>query len=193
MDMKIMGEGSIAASPEEIWKVIFDPAFMSRVVPGCKEIVQSQDDEYKIKMVLGIPAVQGQYSGTLRISEKKSCDTIKGSIEGKGGLGIIKGIWETQFQESDNDESRVIYSVDVDIRGPMASMVSGFMEQVADSLVKQGLDNFSQAITRAKEEISTQNSLKIDSLPKQSLIKMIFKSVFEVGIKRILNFFKPKK
>jgi carbon monoxide dehydrogenase subunit G len=65
--MKVKGEGTIAATPEEIWNVIFDPAFMSQVIPGCKDIVQPQEDEYKVKMVLGIPAVQGQYSGTLKI------------------------------------------------------------------------------------------------------------------------------
>jgi carbon monoxide dehydrogenase subunit G len=32
--MKVKGEGTIAATPEEIWKVIFDPAFMSQVIPA---------------------------------------------------------------------------------------------------------------------------------------------------------------
>jgi carbon monoxide dehydrogenase subunit G len=192
MEMKVKGEGSIAASPEEIWNVIFDPAFMSQVIPGCKDIAQPQEDEYKVKMVLGIPAVQGQYSGTLRILEKNPFDTIKGSIEGAGGLGKIKGNWETEFQKSDNENSRVIYSVDVDISGPMASMVGGFMEQVADSLVKQGLDSFNKAITVAKEDIVSRTAPKKDALAHPSLIKMVFRSVFDVVSKRIGNLFKPK-
>ena len=185
MEMNVKGEGSIAAAPEEIWKVIFDPAFMAQVIPGCKDITRPQEDEYRVKMVLGIPAVQGQYSGTLKILEKNPFDTIKGSIEGAGGLGKIKGIWETQFQKSDNKDSRVIYSVDVEISGPMAGMVGGFMEQVADSLVKQGLDSFDKAITRAKKDVASRTALKKDSLPQPSLIKMIFRSVFDVIIKRI--------
>ena len=192
MDMKVKGEGTIAASPEEIWEVIFDPAFMSQVIPGCKDIARPQEDEYSVKMVLGIPAVQGQYSGTLRILEKNPFDTIKGSIEGAGGLGKIKGIWETQFQKSDAKDSIIIYAVDVDISGPMASMVGGFMEQVADSLVKQGLDSFNKAITGAKEEAASQTTQKKDALPQPSLIKMIFRSVFDVTIKRVGNLFKPK-
>jgi carbon monoxide dehydrogenase subunit G len=190
MEMKVKGEGAIAATPEEIWNVIFDPAFMSQVIPGCKAIAQPQEDEYKVKMVLGIPAVQGQYSGTLRILEKNPFDTIKGSIEGAGGLGKIKGIWETEFQKSDNGNSRVIYSVDVDISGPMASMVGGFMEQVADSLVKQGLDSFNKAITAANEDLTSQTALRKDALPQRGLIKMIFRSIFDVTIKRIGNLFK---
>jgi carbon monoxide dehydrogenase subunit G len=190
MEMKVKGEGSIAASPEEIWNVIFDPAFMSQVIPGCKDIARPQEDEYTVKMVLGIPAVQGQYSGTLKILEKNPFDTIKGSIEGAGGLGKIKGIWETQFQESDAKDSRIIYAVDVDISGPMASMVGGFMEQVADSLVKQGLDSFNKAITGAKEDVASQTAQKKDALPQPSLIKMIFRSVFDVTIKKVGNLFK---
>jgi hypothetical protein len=190
MEMKVKGEGLIAASPEEVWKVIFDPAFMSQVIPGCKDISQPQADEYKVKMVLGIPAVQGQYSGTLRILEKHPFDSIKGSIEGAGGLGKIKGIWETQFQTSDQKDSRVIYSVEVDISGPMASMVGGFMEQVADSLVKQGLDSFSSAITAAREDVSSRAVPPKKDLAHPSPIKMIFRSVLDVISKRIGNFFK---
>jgi len=50
----------------------------------------------------------------LKIMQKNPFDTIKGSIEGAGGLGRIKGVWETQFQTGDAAESRVIYAVDVE-------------------------------------------------------------------------------
>ena len=184
MEMKVGGEGAIDASPEEIWNVIFDPAFMSQVIPGCKDIAQPAEDEYRIKMVLGIPAVQGHYSGTLRILEKNPFEMIKGSIEGQGGLGKIDGTWEMQFQKSADKESKVIYAVNVDISGPMASMVGGFMEQVADSLVKQGLDSFNTAITGAKADVAPGTPLKTDALPKPNLIKMIFRSVWDVLFKR---------
>ena len=177
--MKVGGEGALAASPQEIWRVIFDPAFMAMVIPGCKEIARPADDEYRIKMVLGIPAVQGKYSGTLRILRKNPFDTIKGSIEGQGGLGKIDGTWEMHFEESREKQSRVIYAVNVDITGPMASMVGGFMEQVADSLVKQGLERFNTAIKGAGEN-PVAGTPPTGPLSKPSLIKMIFKSLWGV-------------
>jgi carbon monoxide dehydrogenase subunit G len=185
VEMKVGGEGVIEASPEEIWNVIFDPAFMSKVIPGCKDIAQPADDEYKIKMVLGIPAIQGNYSGTLRILEKNPFDMIKGSIEGQGGLGKIDGTWEMQFEKSSDEESKVVYAVNVDISGPMASMVGGFMEQVADSLVKQGLDSFNTAITGAKADIAPGAPLKADDLSKPSLIKIVFRVIWDALIKRM--------
>ena len=192
MEMKVSGKGAMAASPEEIWKVIFDPAFMSQVIPGCKDIDQPAEDEYRVKMVLGIPALQGRYSGALRILEKNPFETIKGSIEGQGGLGKIDGTWEMQFEKHDEKESRVIYAVNVDISGPMASMVGGFMEQVADSLIKQGLDSFNSAITGAKTAISSQTPVETDALPKPNLIKMIIKSVWDVIISKFKDLLKPK-
>ena len=122
--------------------------------------------------------------------QKNPFDTIKGSIEGAGGLGRIEGVWETQFQTGDAAESRVIYAVDVEISGPMASMVGGFMEQVADSLVKQGLESFNQAITGAKADVASQTNQKKEALPQASLIRMIFRSVFDVIIKKIRKLFK---
>ena len=182
--MKVGGEGAIEAYPEEIWSVIFDPAFMSKVIPGCKDIARPADDEYRIKMVLGIPAVQGNYSGTLRILDKNPFDMIKGSIEGQGGLGKIDGTWEMQFEKSSDKESRVIYAVNVDISGPMASMVGGFMEQVADSLIKQGLESFNMAITGAKADVAPGAPLKADAVPKPNLVKMVFRVIWDALIKR---------
>ena len=184
MEMKVVGEGAIEASPEEIWNVIFDPAFMSKVIPGCKDISRPADDEYRIKMVLGIPAIQGNYSGTLRILDKSPFDKITGSIEGQGGLGKIDGTWEMQFEESSDNESKVVYAVNVDISGPMASMVGGFMEQVADSLVKQGLESFNKAITGAKTDVAPGAPLKADAMPEPSLIKMVFRIIWDALIKR---------
>ena len=184
MEMKVGGEGALAASPEDIWRVIFDPAFMAAVIPGCKDIAQPAEDEYRIKMVLGIPAVQGNYSGTLKILEKNPFDTIKGSIKGQGGLGKIDGTWEMQFEKIGGHDSRVNYAVNVDITGPMASMVGGFMEQVADSLVKQGLDSFNTAIKGAKENIIPETSPTTDVLPKPSLIKLIFRSLWDALTKK---------
>ena len=193
MEMKVDGEGAMAASPEEIWRVIFEPAFMSRVIPGCKDIVQPAEDEYRIKMVLGIPAVQGHYSGTLRILEKNPFDTIKGSIVGQGGLGKIDGTWKMQFEKSDDQQSRVIYAVNVDISGPMASMVGGFMEQVADSLVKQGLDSFNQAIKGIQENAAPHKPLTSSAPPQPNFIKMILKSVWDVVSSKLRSLFKPNK
>ena len=192
MEMKVGGEGAMAASPEEIWKVIFEPAFMSQVIPGCKDIEQPAKNEYSIKMVLGIPAVQGHYSGTLRILEKNPFDTIKVSIVGQGGLGKIDGTWEMQFEKSDDHESRVTYDVNVDISGPMASMVGGFMEQVAHSLVKQGLDSFNQAIMDAEEKGASETPLQTESASKPNLIKMILRSVWDVVISKLRSLFKIK-
>jgi hypothetical protein len=90
-----------------------------------------------------------------------------------------------QFEESSDKKSKVVYAVNVDISGPMASMVGGFMEQVADSLVKQGLESFNKAITEAKADIAPGEPLKADDLPKPSLIKMVFRIIWDALIKRM--------
>ena len=180
MEMKVAGEGAIAASPEKIWSVIFDPAFMSQVIPGCKAIEQPAEDEYRIKMVLGIPAIQGQYTGTLKILAKSPCDTIKGSIEGKGGLGKIDGTWQMQFKAYNEKESRVNYDVAVDIGGPMASMVGGFMEQVADSLIRQGLESFSTAIMEIADDRPSRTPRKTDAPPKPGIVKMVSRAMWDI-------------
>jgi len=177
VSLKVAGEGLIGATPEEVWALMFEPEFMSRVIPGCTAIDRPREDEYKIKMVLGIPAVQGQYQGTVRIIEKEPPGFVKSSIQGQGGLGRIEGTWESRFQASGGDKCRVSYAVEVDIRGPMASMVGGFMEQVAASMMKQGFDNLSQAISAEKDKATAR--VPPGKAPKTggSLISILFKSL----------------
>ena len=193
MEMKVGGEGAMAASPEEIWQVIFDPAFMSQVIPGCKDIDQPTEDEYQVEMVLGIPALQGHYSGALKILEKNPFERIKGSIAGQGGLGKIDGTWEMQFEKSGDQQSRVTYAVNVDISGPMASMVGGFMEQVADSLVKQGLDSFNQTIKATQENAAPHKPLTSSAPHQPNFIRMILRSIWDIVSSKLKSVFKPNK
>ena len=188
--MKVEADSVIPVPPKDIWEVMFDPDFMSQVLPGCKEIERTEENEYQIKMVLGIPGIQGQYAGVLKIIEKNPYDTIYAEVQGSGALGKIEGKGIIELKEEDNHSTRFVFSTEVNIRGPMASMMGGFMEQVAHSLVRQSLDTFSQKMAASQQEIPSAKSVK--QLPPQTspgLIKMVFNSIWEVTLKKMLKVF----
>ncbi|NIS17333.1 MAG: hypothetical protein GWN96_14145, partial [candidate division Zixibacteria bacterium] len=57
------------------------------------------------------------------------------------------------------------------------------MEQVADSLVKQGLESFNMAITGAKADVAPGAPLKADAMPRPNLVKMVLKIIWGALIK----------
>ena len=73
-------------------------------------------------------------------------------------------------------------------------MMGGFMEQVAHSLVRQSLDTFSQKMAASKQEVPSEKSVK-QPPPQTSpgLIKMVFNSVWEVTLKKLLRVFGMKR
>ena len=196
--MKIEADSVISVPPKDIWDVMFDPDFMSQVLPGCKEIERTEENEYQIKMVLGIPGIQGQYTGVLKIVEKIPYDTIYAEVQGAGALGKIEGKGVIELKDEDNHSTRFIFSTEVDIRGPMASMMGGFMEQVAHSLVRQSLDTFAQKMEVSKQEItrpapSGESVKQVTSPTSPSILKMVLHSVWEVTMKKLLRFFRVKR
>ena len=196
--MKVEAESVISVPPKDIWDVMFDPDFMSQVLPGCKEIERTDENEYQIKMVLGIPGIQGQYSGVLKITEKIPYDTIYAEVQGEGALGRIERNGVIELKDEENHSARFIFSTEVNIRGPMASMMGGFMEQVAHSLVRQSLDTFSKKMEVSKQETavaasSGESDKQIKPPANPSLLKMVFNSVREVTISKLRRLFGVKK
>jgi carbon monoxide dehydrogenase subunit G len=196
--MKVEADSVICVPPKDIWDVMFDPDFMSQVLPGCKEIERTEENEYQIKMVLGIPGIQGQYAGVLKITQKEPYHKIYAEVQGAGALGKINGKGVVELKDEENHSTRFIFSTEVDIKGPMASMMGGFMEQVADSLVRQSLDTFSQKMEMSKQEIispaQSENSVKQFTSPTNpSILKMVLNSIWEVTVSKLLRLFRVKR
>jgi len=80
----------------------------------------------------------------------------------------------------------------------MASMMGGFMEQVAHSLVRQSLDTFSQKMEVSKQETagpapSGESVKQVTSSTSPSILKMVLNSVREVTIEKLLRLFGVKR
>jgi carbon monoxide dehydrogenase subunit G len=196
--MKVEADSVISVPPKDIWDVMFDPDFMAQVLPGCKEIERTEENEYQIKMVLGIPGIQGQYAGVLKITEKIPHHKIFAEVQGAGALGKIEGTGVVELKDEENHSTRFVFSTEVNIKGPMASMMGGFMDQVAHSLVRQSLDTFSQKMEMSKQEMNgpTSSGKSVKQPAPQTnpgLIKMVLNSIWEVTLKKLLRLFGIKR
>jgi carbon monoxide dehydrogenase subunit G len=193
--MNLQGQYSMPATVEQIWAVIFDPTFMAKVMPGCREIDQTGDREYKMKLVLGIPGIQGQYQGRMLITDTEPLRRIVGDIDATGGLGKFQGQGALEFESIAPGTTRMVYSADVEIRGPMASMAGDFFEQVADQLMRQSLDSFADLLA-APATSATPPADQAESVPAAATVSggpgmglMAFKAVMAIIVKKIGRFF----
>ena len=138
--MKIRGTHTLGARRDAVFVAICDPDALLAVIPGCRDIEQVGDAEYRGRISLRLPGVVGTYRTVVRLVD--SDPPARGDLEGEleGSLGSIRG--RATFRLTDAGEgTRIDYEGEAVIGGPLARFDSRFVEGLAGSLIDQGLRN----------------------------------------------------
>ena len=61
--MRLQGESKFTANREMVWQVLNSPESLKNCTPGCKELIQIDEDTYETKMEIGVAAIKGVYHG----------------------------------------------------------------------------------------------------------------------------------
>ena len=150
--MRIAGQANLAAAREDIWPLIFDPAALLELLPGCSEVRQSAPDEYTARLVLRVPAIAGEYLTRVRVEETDPGRYCRFSGAANGPSGSVSGTASFTLA-SEGDATRIEYQGDAVIGGPLAGMNPRFAEGVAKTLICQGISRLpALAAARAAEK-----------------------------------------
>ena len=55
--MKISGSNTLAASPEQVWAAIMDPAVLARCIPGCESLTPTGPHSHSMRVTAGVAAI----------------------------------------------------------------------------------------------------------------------------------------
>ena len=67
--MRIEGTHELPAPREQVWSMLMDPAVLKRCLPGCESLEPEGDNSYKAQIKIGLAAVKGAYTGSVRITD----------------------------------------------------------------------------------------------------------------------------
>jgi carbon monoxide dehydrogenase subunit G len=128
--MRIRGSHTLGAARSLVFAAICDPDTLLGVIPGCREIEQTGDVEYRGKMVLRVPGVVGTYRTVVRLVEAEA--PSRGELEGEleGALGTLKGRATFRLTES-GAGTTVDYEGEAAVGGPMSRLDGRFVEGLA--------------------------------------------------------------
>lgn len=138
--MNVRGSRTLDAPRDAVFAAILDPTTLLGVIPGCREIEQTSDDEYRGRISLRLPGMAGSYRTVVRVvdSDPPSSGRLAGEVV--GALGSITG--HATFRLTDLDgQTTVDYEGQATIGGPLARLDSRFVEGIAGTLINQGLGN----------------------------------------------------
>lgn len=141
--MKISGYSTVNATAESIWPLIFDPRTLLGLLPGCEQIEQVADNEYRSRLTLRMPAIVGTYQAHVRVLEREAPRFFLIEGNANGPAGSLRG-QASLFLIPEGQGTRIEYQGDVQISGPLASMNPRFAEGVAETLIRQGLTKLPQ-------------------------------------------------
>src|SRR5512143_472906 len=137
--MKIAGSYALDAPAERIWPLIFDPAELLQLIPGCEQIEQISPGEYRGRLNLRVAAEGGTFQTYLKIIDQQPPSYSRFEGEAAGPGGVIKG--QTVFQLAEAQQRTTLtYEGQALITGPLGSLNSRLVEGVAQALIRQGLD-----------------------------------------------------
>ena len=83
--MEMSAEQMIAASQQQTWDALNDPAMLKQCVPGCESIDPIGDNQYQVLMVARVGPVSAKFKGRLTLSDIQPPNSYSISFEGQGG------------------------------------------------------------------------------------------------------------
>lgn len=147
--MKLSGEQTVPASREAVYDAMLNPDVLKGALPGCEKLEEVGPNEYLATMTIGVAMIKGKYDGKVKITDENRPESFTMHIEGKGPQGQLSGVGSLRFEEISENETKVIYDGDAQVRGmlarigsrviaPAANMIVGkFFTELTNSMSKQ--------------------------------------------------------
>jgi uncharacterized protein len=151
--MKIAGSYNLDVPRDRLWRLIFDPAVLLQLIPGCEQIEQASNDVYRGRVTLRLPAISGSFDTNFKIVKSEPPLFCRFEGEASGASGSIKA--QGVFRLRDEGQCTVVeYDCEAQVGRPLASMNPRFMEGVAKMFIRQGLERL-KADPRARDSLTT--------------------------------------
>ena len=169
--MKMSGEEVIPASRETVWKALNDPAILKQSIPGCQSIVKHSETEMEARVVVKLGPLKVGFTGIVNLTDLDPPNGYRISGEGKGGLaGSASGGANVKL-EAVPGGTRLIYDVDAQVTGKLASLGARFIEPTSRSLARQFFAKFAALAAKMEPAAAKLKPRKPAKKPAKKLVK----------------------
>lgn len=150
--MKLEGDFSFGAARSKVWNAVLDPKVIAKIMPGCEELEETGENQYKGVMKVRVGPVQGKFQGTVGLSEIQEPESYRIEVGGKGPSGFLKGSGVIRLSPGEDAEStQLSYSIDAQVGGRIAGVGQRLIETTAKSIARQSLQTLERLIDAQAE------------------------------------------
>lgn len=142
--VKLAGTHSFDAPKSEVWEALLDPDVLSRILPGCKRLDKTADNEFSGEINIRVGPVQGSFNGKVTLDDIDPPNGYRMEIAGQGRPGYVKG--EGTLRLEGDGPTTLHYDGDAQLSGRIASVGQRLVDSTARSLTRQGLQSLENII-----------------------------------------------
>jgi uncharacterized protein len=159
--MKVDGSYTMSGLREEVFATLSDPEALRHCLPGCEKFDEISEGRYETVLKAGIAGVKGTFTGTVTLADQRPPEFYRLTVEGQFGSGFVKGIGDISLAE-DNGNTKVIYTGDGQIGGPLASvgqrLIGPAVRMVVGQFFKCMDGQLTSAAAAASQEAGSQTT-----------------------------------
>ena len=131
------GSATFAASPQQIWDTLFDPAALQAIVPGCRHVEQRDATHFQAEVVLGVGPVKGLYRIDLALSDLNAPHAATLNARANGALGGGQGRGHVCLSPTAEGGTRLEFDYEADLGGKIASVGGRLLDGAARIVIGQ--------------------------------------------------------
>jgi len=149
--MQMNDSQRIAASKENVWAALNDPAVLKQCIPGCQSLEMSSPTEMTATVVIRIGPVKATFGGKVTLSDLDPPNSYRITGEGAGGVaGFAKGGATVKLTSESPDVTVLQYDVDAQIGGKLAQLGGRLIDSTAKKLAGEFFAAFGNAVVAAQ-------------------------------------------
>jgi len=139
--MNLSGTFTFAGPRSAVWSLLHDPTVLAKVLPGTKSLVQAEPGKFQGTMKVSIgPLTAAEFAVTVVLSDESEPSHFAMQIDGKGGVGFVRGTAVVDLADGPDAGTVMTYSSDVQIGGRIAAVGQRMLESVSRMMMKQAFD-----------------------------------------------------
>ncbi|KGN42421.1 SRPBCC family protein [Knoellia aerolata] len=135
--MKISGSAQMAATPDQVWAAVHDPAVLARCIPGCQSLRELSTGRYAMTVMAGVAAIKGSYAGEVAIHDVTEPTAFTMKAEGAGAPGTIATTVEVALAPGESGGTSISYEADAIVGGAIGGVGQRMLAGVARKMAGQ--------------------------------------------------------
>jgi carbon monoxide dehydrogenase subunit G len=144
--MKVAGDYTFDASPQEVWDGILDPEVLAATMPGCEKLELVGENSYEGELNIKVGPVQGKFRGRIELENIDAPNSYDMKLDGQGAQGFVKATAHVAIEPA-GDKTLMTYEGDSQVGGRIASVGQRLLESSAKAIIKQSLGGLNAVLS----------------------------------------------